>query len=356
MVDLINNGAGQGAVAQRVLGAGGNLNVNTFRPWLGSDGNAYITVFKGGDAKDPKNYASQKIQTNATLRRGEWEELDQAVLRISDERLTGIQDLIGAGLVYNLGNGMGSTVLETHKSGDAMEAQASMDGINRSKGDRQTYSTEYLPLPIIHSDFEINARVLQSSRSLGNPLDTSNAERASRKVSEKLEEMLFTDTSYSFGGGSIYSYLNHPHKNTVSLGTHWDASAATGESIVKDVTNMKQESISANKFGPWVLYVPKNYETVLDGDYDTTRGNTIRERIEAINGINSVKVADKLPDDTVVLVQMTSDTVRLVRGMGIQTVEWQTEGGMMHKYKVMTIQVPQIRADEKNQSGIVVLS
>jgi len=53
------------------------------------------------------------------------------------------------------------------------------------------------------------------------------------------------------------------------------------------------------------------------------------------------------------LVQMTSDVVRLVRGMGIQNIEWATEGGMMTKYKVMTIQVPQIRADQNGKSGIV---
>jgi hypothetical protein len=34
-------------------------------------------------------------------------------------------------------------------------------------------------------------------------------------------------------------------------------------------------------------------------------------------------------------------------------VEWQTEGGLITKYKVMTIQVPQVRADQDGNSGIV---
>jgi len=55
-------------------------------------------------------------------------------------------------------------------------------------------------------------------------------------------------------------------------------------------------------------------------------------------------------------VQMTTDVVRLVRGMGIQNIEWQTEGKMITKYKVMTIQVPQVRSDQDGNSGIVHLS
>jgi len=49
---------------------------------------------------------------------------------------------------------------------------------------------------------------------------------------------------------------------------------------------------------------------------------------------------DRLPDDKVVMVQMSTDTVRLVNGMGIQNVQWSSEGNMVNNYKVMTIQVP----------------
>jgi hypothetical protein len=291
------------------------------------------------------------------LRRDEWKRLDEALLKISESRLGGIQDLITNGLTYDIGSGMGSTVLEWHDMSDAMEADLTMDGITRSVGDRPVFNTNYMPLPIIHSDYEINARVLAASRTKGEPLDTSAAERATRKVLERLETMLFTDTTYAFGGGSIYSYLSEPNINNVAIPLAWDDAAKTGALILTDVLNMKQASIDAYHYGPWKLYVPTAYETVLDGDYDTvTPGTTIRERILKISGITGVQVVDTMPADTVVLVQMTSDVVRLVRGMGIQNVEWQTEGKMVTKYKVMTIQVPQVRSDADGNSGVVVLS
>lgn len=353
-IDFMGAGVSQGEVAG-YMASHGRLDPGRMRPWIGNDGRAYVTVYAGGDPKKKESYKSIQIQTNATLRRDEWKQLDEAVLAISDTRLVGIQDLISRGLVYNLSNAMGTTVLEWHDVSDAMEASLTMDGVTRSVGDRPAFTTNYMPIPIIHVDYEINTRVLAASRSLGNPLDTTSAERAARKVSEKLETMLFTNTTYTFGGGTIYSYLNHPDRNTVSLGTAW--SSDTAANILTDVYNMKQASINDRHYGPWVLYIPTAYEVVLDKDYDaTTPGTTIRERILKIAGIQDVKVIDTLTADNVLLVQMTSDVVRLVRGMGIQNVEWQTEGNFVNKYKVMTIQVPQIRSDQANRSGIVHLS
>lgn len=358
-IDFIGkNGQASGNFAQALL-ANGKFDPGRMRPYISHDGRAYITVYKGsGDPQKPESYQAVPIQTNATLRRDEWKQLDEAIIPVSETRLNGIKDLIDNNLVFNLTNGLGTTVLEWHDVSDALEAEMTMDGVSKAKGDRPDYGTNYLPLPIIHADYEINARVLAASRNLGNPLDTTMAERAARKVSEQLESLLFTNTTYSFGGGTIYSYLNHPDRNTISLSQNWDASGKSPAEIIDDVLAMKQASINAKHYGPWRLYVPTAYETVLDEDYDTsgTSTQTIRQRIETINGINGVKVIDTLPANTVVLVQMTSDVVRLVRGMPIQNVEWTTQGGMITKYKVMTIQVPQIRSDYNGASGIVVLS
>ena len=353
-VDIITKSGSQGDVAGRIQ-SNGVLDPNNMRPWVGKDGQTYVTIFKGGDAKKIENY--QNIPTtNGTLRRDEWKKLDEAVLGIAETRLNGVADLEANGLVYNLGNGMGTTVLEYHDISDALEADLTMDGISRGKNDRPNYGTNYLPIPIIHADYEINARALAASRNMGNPLDVTMAERAARKVALKLEQMLFTNTTYAFGGGTIYSYINYTDRNQVTLDANWDASSKTAAAIVADVMEMKQASITAKHYGPWMLYIPTAYETQLDEDYDTTRGNTIRERILKIAGIKGIKVVDTLTANNVLLVQMTSDVVRLVKGMGIQNVQWDVEGKFIHKHKVITIQVPQIRSDQDGNCGITHLA
>jgi len=365
-VDLITANGALGEIAGK-LAAEGRLDIGRMRPFVEQDGQTYVSVYVGGDPKKEDSYRVIQLNQAGTLRRDEWKQLDEAVLKVAESRLGGFQDVIDAGLVYNLGNAMGTTVLEYHDISDTdLEADITMDGITRAQGARPQFTTHYLPIPIVHADYEINARVLAASRNMGNPLDTTMAERAARKVQEKLELMLFGDKTYSYGEGTIHTYMTFPHANTndevtAILGTGADNilkswnELSDEKAIVKQIIAMKQASLNDKFFGPWNLYIPPAYETILDEDYKVSGGKviTIRDRLMAISGIRNIKVIDFMPEDTLLLVQMTSDVVRIVRGMGLQNVEWSTEGNMVTKYKVMTIQVPQIRADQEGKCGIV---
>lgn len=330
---------------------------NRMRPFIGDDGQAYILVHSGGDRNDPKNYRREMVN-NATLRYDEWRALDSVVTKIAEQRLIGFDDLRTNGLVMPLGNAMGTTVLTWDEMSDAMEATISMDPVRRGKNDRVDFNSLHIPIPVIHADYQISERVLMESRNRGNGLDTLSAERAARKVAEKLEDMLFGSTAVlTYGGGTIHTYLTHPDVNSIALGTAW--SAETAENIIDDVLSMKQASINDRYYGPWMLYVPTAYDTVLDADYKNASAGmsqTIRQRILQISGIQGVKVVDRLPADTVLLVTMQRDVVDLIDGMSIQNVQWDSEGGFVHNYKVMTIQVPRIKSDYDGRSGIVKLS
>jgi uncharacterized linocin/CFP29 family protein len=362
MVDIIANGQASGVLANHFMDSG-KLNIGAMRPFIGDDNRSYITVYRGGRLDDPKSWVDKPIQTNATLRRDEWKQLDDVLLDVGRYNLGGIEDLRTNGLTFNLGNPMGTTVLEWHDVSDAMEAVVSMDGITRGRNDRPNFQTNYLPIPIIHVDYEIKARELATSRSLGNGLDTIDAERAARRVAEKLENMLFTDTTFAYGTADdrgrnkIYSYLNFPDRNTVTLNTHWDASAKTAAGIMQDILNLIKANVAAYHRGPYMLYIPTAYQTVMYNDYDTTTpGTTIQERILKLTVIKGIKVIDTLPADTVLLVQMSKDTVRLVQGMGLQNIEWKEEGNWITKYKCFQIAVPQIRSDQNGKCGVAVLA
>lgn len=305
------------------------------------------------------NFNPEALRTNATLRKDEWKYLDEAVVQASLERLIGVQDLIGSGSVLRLTNGLGTTVLETEKVSSMSSAQVDMAADTEGAEDRQTFDIEYLPVPVIHKEFSISARVLNASRTRGQSLDVSQAQAAARVVAEAAEDLLFTGGSnLAFGGGTIYGYMDFPSRNTGSLTANWDDSAASPLDVVNDVIAMKQASIEDRHFGPWALYVPTNYDSVLDEDYHSGTtgwhgGKTIRERILQIQGINSVRTADKLTDDNVILAEMQPETARMVIGMDVTTLEWETKGGMLSHFKVMTIMVPQLRADINSRCGIV---
>lgn len=332
---------------------------NQMRPFIGDDGQPYILVHTGGDRKDPKNYKAQLVN-NATLRYDEWRLLDQAVVKIAEQRLVGFDDLRRHLLVTPLSNAMGTTVVTWDEMSDAHEALVSMDPVRKGKNDRVAFNSNHIPIPVVHADYQLSERVLQESRSRGNGLDTLNAERAARKVAEKLEDMLFgSSTILTYGGGSIYTYLTHPDINTLSLAGSWDDTSGPAEAIIADVLAMKQALINDKFYGPYILYIPTAYETVLDEDYKSTSAGmsqTIRQRILQIASIESVVVVDRLPANTVLMVCMQKDVVDLIDGMPMQNVQWDSEGGFIHNYKVMAIQVPRIKSDYDGRCGVVKLS
>lgn len=361
-VDLMSQGTGTGEVAT-YLQNNGKLDPNRMRPYIDAYGRAWVTKFVGGDPKKVENY--QAVQVNAgTLNRDEWKTLDDAVMGVTRERLSGFDYLISKGLVKNLPNGMGITVLEWRSASDSQEAIISMDAVGRGNGDRSVYKNHYLPIPILHADYEINERFLQVARNAGNGVDTSEAEHATRRIMEKQEDMLFTNTTYSWGDkgadgrNTIYSLVNYPDRNPVTLTKAWTASSKTAAEIVNDVVRLKNANIAAKHYGPYTLFIPTLYDAVLDEDYDVSGASlmTIRERILKLDGVNEIKVVDRLAADNVLLVQMTADTVRIINGLPLQNIQWSTEGGMVHKFKVMTIRVPQIRSDYNGLNGIAHLA
>lgn len=291
------------------------------------------------------------LRNNATLTYDAWKKIDTAVLKEYQIRLQGIADLQAKGLTFQT-DGLSQTVLQYQDESDITDAELNMDGVNKTDRDRPEYDTNFLPLPIISKDFSFSAREIAASRQNGNGLDVRMAEKAARKVAEKAEEMLFQGaSSYTAGGGTIRGYEDHPNRNTGSVTAAW--STTTGANILTDTIAMKNAAIADRKYGDWTLYVSNNIEGNLDQNFTTNYPVTIRQRILQVAGITDVKVIDKMTADAVLLVSMQSDVVRLVQGMPITTLEWSTDGGMMVHFKVMTILVPQIFADQSDRSGII---
>ena len=352
-MDFILNGQAQGSVATTLLNNG--FNVGSLRPWVGKDGRHYIAQNQGG-----KMVAVATPIANATLRKDEWKLLDEAIVMAAKDRLRVVADLRGAGLTFNIPNGMGKTVLETETVGDITPATISMDPARDAENDRPEYDLVNLPLPVIHKDFFFSARQVATSRNMGASIDTTTAQLAARRVSEEAERLALgvnedgSAKSFNYGGGIIYGLTNFPSRITRTI-TAPTAGGWSGATCVQNVLSMRQDSEDAKHYGPWVLYNSPAWDQYLDNDYSSAKGdNTLRQRLQAINGINDVRTADYLGSGyTLLLVQQTSDVIRMVIGMDITTVQWETHGGMRLNFKVMAIMVPQLRADFNGNCGLV---
>jgi uncharacterized linocin/CFP29 family protein len=298
------------------------------------------------------NFSVNCLRTNATLRRDEWIFFDNVVLEVARSRMVISQLLASRGQTIDLPNPLGHTRFEWEKVGDMEGAEITMSGISRSQNDGLDFSLEGMPIPIVHKDFNLNIRHLAASRNRGTPIDTMQLTVSTRKVAETIERMIFNGATVLGANNTIYGLTTAPHRNTGSVTANW-ATAATGSQIVADVLEMIGVSQGDNFYGPFVLFVPIAAHTAMGADYKAESDRTILDRVMAIPGIEAVIPTNDLSGTNIILVQLTSDVISVIDGFGPTLVEWESHGGMVSHYKVMAIQVPLIRNDVLNQSGIV---
>lgn len=325
-----------------MLGSG-NFHPSHMRPFLNAAGQACVVT-------------NGKIVpvTNALLRYEEWLDLDRTVINAAVDRLVGVSDLISKGLVHNLGS-IGLTVSQWDRVSDMDEANISISGITKGAEDTPEFDPQSVAIPIVHKDFRLNLRRLEASRILGESLDVTAGSLAGRLVAEKSEDMLFGGSTVKVGDASIPGYLTHTNRNTVDMSKQWTDATKTGAEILADVQNMLAAARGDNYYGPFTLYIPGEYEGVLDNDYDTTTatGRTIRERLLQLSGIQEIKVVDRLSNHNVILVQLTRDVIDLAKAQDVTTVQWEVEGGMQVRFKTYAVWAPRIKSDFSGKSGIV---
>lgn len=304
------------------------------------------------------NEAQRKqIAANATtLEEDEWETLSDTMVQVYQAELVGIQDLQSAGLTRNVS--LATKVDLWQEINEFTEADVSMDGESYSEEDRTTYSTTGVPIPIIHKDFRVSDRELQSSRRLNNDLRTDGIAAATRAVSEMLEDILFTGWNPTVRDSdgdtfTLYGYTDHPDRNTVT-GSDW----GTAGNIRTDIVSMIDSLDTNNRTGGgfWMYVAPpqwREFRSAVDPDGD---GNlTVRQRVleEFDSEIGMVRRADRLPDGEAVMVDPSPDVVELAMAEDVQTVEWQSGSGMTNYFKVMAAMAPEIKSDDNSNSGVV---
>lgn len=391
--DYVLNQQGHGEFAEALEGV--KFDTGLLRPFIDDDNHKSCVVNTGRtDRKGQAIYEKVRVKDlidnginspvfNATsLRKEEWIRVDQMVLKAARYRLRAWSDLAAAN-TYGGFNGMGTTILEHETMTDPGEALVDMDGLSMGRNDAPIYQLEGIPLPITHMDFFFSSRRLAASRNKGMPLDMTMGEAAGRRVAEAIEKTTIgTNTGITYGGSNtagtygrtskVYGYTNFTNRLTktnltVPLGTNPSATIA-------DVLAMRQQLYNNKFFGPFMLYHSNDWDTFMDNDYILTGGNvatqTLRERLRSIEGITDVRRLDfmfataptfqneasrydALNPYTLLLVQMTPDVARAVNGMDITTVQWESQGGMRVNFKVMCIQVPQLRADTYGNCGIL---
>lgn len=382
--DFIINGVGHGEVAGMMQDV--RYDPGVLRPYFDDRGRGCVRVLTGKRDKQGKpiretrlvrdliaNGANQLAANATTLTKQQWVTLTNRVIQVARERLRAWGDLSSVSSFGGF-DGMGTMALEYQTMSDAGEALVDFDAMTEGRTDTPLTALQGLPLPITHSDFWFSERALAISRRNGTPLNVAMAERAGRRVAEKIEQTVIgTVSGLALGSQSsgvaglpyvrkaqVYGYLNFPARMTKTDITAPTTGGWNGKVLVDEFLECLELLRSEQFYGPFMVYHSTDWDAVLDNDYNYTGGvadKTLRQRLRDIDGIRDIRRLDLLPSTTnpwtLIFVQMSSDVVQAVNGMDMTTVQWPSMGGMRTNFKVMCIQVPLIMADYNDRTGIL---
>lgn len=293
------------------------------------------------------------VQANGLLREEDWEDIDAAVIRESRGVLSGVADLRSRGLIHNLGS-IGVLISQYETLSEFSEATEAMSPLSESERDKGNFALVGVPVPVVFKDFDVDMRQAAArDRGEGESLDTTYAELATRKVAEKLEDALFNGGTITLNGNTAAGYTSHADRNTFTITTAWDA-VTDNDEIVNDVLALKQANVDDDYRDQFILYIPGNYETVMDEDLDSSSGSgeTVRERILRVQGIQDIQTSLALADDNVILVSLRSDVVDWAEAQDITPTQWDIQGGLGSRFKVMAVAAPRVKSTQGNKSGV----
>lgn len=285
--------------------------------------------------------------------------IDRTVVQVGLERLVVVADILAAGLTYPLADPLSVLEINWQQESKSGGAQRTMDPRARGENQLPDRRTKRLPVYLTTDDFNLGVRTLRASERVGAPLDTSGVATATRRVNEAIEDAMINGAGLQIDGMSTPGLLNAPNVNTITLTSSWNTawSSTLGESIRADVMRAISKLQSDKKYGPYGAYVGVNYGNALTADFKANGDRSILSRLREIvaGGRNfDIKVADQMPDDTLLVFQMTSDVVDIVTGMSPTNITWKSPDGFTFYNLVMAIMIPRVRDDYDGNSGIVV--
>lgn len=297
----------------------------------------------------------KKMRAASPLPRNTEDVLDGAVVGVGRQRLVLVNDLLNAGLTFRLDNWMSVMSLTYQMTGEAGYAQRTM--IPDARGERQVADRTYASLPVYCTwdDFSFGIREILASERVGAPLDTTHIEQATRRVNEAIEDQAFNGIGMNINGLTAPGALTNPANTSHFTGSEaWDNAGHTGEEIVSDIIAMQDVALADNYYGPFNLYIPRAYGSKMALDYKAAATTTIGQRASEIPGISAIRVADFLPANTVLLVQMTSNVVDVVVGQTPAQVSWTNGPGWTRFWCVMACMIVRWKADSSGGVGYVV--
>jgi len=265
------------------------------------------------------NESGEVIRTNGTLKHEDARKIMEDLTLVRQNDLTLLADLKAAGLTVP--TSISDMLIGVETLNEFVEANQTMNPTAISN-DQTDYELVYTPQPITHAGWSIPYRQKEFGYKNSDGLTASV-----RRVEEKIDSMIMRGNPNivvkdpSGSTFEVFGYVTHPDRETFTI-TDW--AAATPEAIRTQVLAMiNQLIVNVRSIRPnsLMLYIPFEYESVMEDDYSTAKGDrTLRERLMAIKQIKDIKSSVDLGATEVAMVELDKRTVVYAEASGINTM------------------------------------
>lgn len=297
--------------------------------------------------------SAQALRALAPLPKNAQEMIDDAVVRVGRQRLAFVDLLLRKNLTVSYPNWMAVPILTSHRLADAGRARTAMTPA-RGENRIMQWTPYSLPLYTTYDGFKLDLRQMLAAAAAGHPLDTLDVEMCTRNVNEALEDV-------ALYGGVQFDALTVPGVTDSTITDTYAAwTGATGLVIKTAVLSMAAKLQAVSRYGPYALLVGTAYGNTLQRNWSdgvTTFPQSIADVLRQLTFANQnleIVVCDMLAEDTVVLVQMTSDVIDLVVGQQPQPVPLTQIDPFSRDYLVLACIVPRVKVDSNGNYGICV--
>lgn len=295
----------------------------------------------------------ERMVQNALLRKYEWEQIDSAVLDVVRQPNVAINDFLRLGLTQPL-DGLGVTISTYEQMGDMTPADLNMNGEVRGEQDRLTFVPQNIPVPLIFKDFQLSLRHLEASRrGTGSALDTTQAIVATRRVQDRVDDLIFNGESRQLGENMIYGLRTKPQRLQKTAAECGGGSFGTSGNAYKTLNGAIGFLQALGYQGPFGAYLARKQYSQVNQLITNTAVSELSAIVAQIPGLSFLNPADKLADGELTMWQLTRDVADLAVGQAVTPVQWESMGGFLIDFRIYTALTVRIKHDANGSCGVI---
>ena len=354
---LFANTADERAAARRQIRANSAYGADF---WKTLDG-AFMAGYLGVRPND-----GQSVRGNAQL--FDYDEYVDRSDEIIDEVSLEVGVLDDAMGIDEVGSSLATTIYTEQAESEVGEAEISMDG--QAKGDN--LDTANIPVgvaqPIVHVDYEIDARDQQQSANMGQDKEARLARQAGRALREKEDDLALNGWGLTVEGPqggqfSVDGFLTTDAAISGSATGVWDETDDTTyvnvqntvEDMVSDLENVgpnADKNLMPRSRGVY-LYFNQVHNAILDKEDPRGDGNmSIRQRLQQDHSYVTLRETPFIPEGEAAMVVRDPRVMSVVNAQDPTNMSWEPSP-MATRHKALSSRVPFFRSTYSDILGVV---